>query len=1655
MCGTKGRNMAARVFAVIFTLFLCYSGASAGQDAGPVASTVTGQVRGTITHTTDLPDKPIYTFLGIPYAAPPVGDLRYRPPQPALPWEGVREALEYGPYCPQNLTSFNEQEHDFPIEFGENMTMSEDCLTVNVFTPTVAADAALPVLLWIHGGALMIGMGSPPGWEALAAHQDVVVVSFNYRLGVLGFLSTGDENMPGNYGFLDQVRAMEWVKENIRNFGGDPERVTIFGESAGGISVSYQLLSPLSKGLFQRAISQSGTWKTFPVNPQPLGITKMLAEKVGCETEDTATLTACLKEKSPQELMESFESLGIMFPLPAVEGTFLATDPMELMQKGEINTADYLLGINNHEMGWMALPSFREGDPRAGMSQEEFVKLVRKGASMVYHGNPNVDKIVDTIVAEYQHPTTPDDPMSILYQFTRMNGDSMFLGPTMLVAEKHVDAGTRVFLYEMQYRPSIHPDRPDWVGCDHADDLFMIWGLPFLEEVSQKYTKEDEEFSLTLMAYWANFARTGDPSDSTGGPTDSPSLPTWPQYTPDNPVYMKLDVVPTTDVGLKPEKAKLWNEIIPDLAAAAGTGDGPVVSTATGQVHGTITHTTDLPDKPIYTFLGIPYAAPPVGDLRYRPPQPALPWEGVREAVEYGSYCPQNISALKHFEAPIAFGEDMTMSEDCLTINVYTPTVAPDAYLPVLLWIHGGGLMVFYGGPPGFEGLAAHQDVVVVSFNYRLGVLGFLSTGDENMPGNYGFLDQVRAMEWVKENIRNFGGDPERVTLFGESAGAISVSYQLLSPLSKGLFQRAISQSGTWKTFQVNPQPLAVTKIIAESAGCETEDTASLTACLKEKSPEELLDAFQALGPMAYLVPVVDGTFLTTDPSDLMKNGEINTADYLLGFNNHEGGWMGLSSFLEGDPHDGMSQEEFLKVIKTVMSFVHQGNPNLDKMADTVVAEYKPTDPDDPLSILYQFTLSTGDAWFAAPTVLVADSHADAGARVFFYENQYRPSIHPDIPDWVGCQHGDDLYMVWGFPFLEATRTVQPQNYTKEDEDVSLKMMAYWANFARTGDPSDSTGGPTDSPSLPTWPQYTPDNPVYMKLDLVPTTDVGFKPEKIKLWNEVIPDLAAAGKAECPVVSTETGQVKGTISHAKDLPDKPIYTYLAIPYAAPPVGDLRYRPPQPALPWEGVREAVEPGVYCPQNLTFMKEMDFPYELGQNMTMSEDCLTLAVFTPTVAADAALPVLFWIHGGGLSMGMGSMLGYEAFAAHQDVVVVSINYRLGVLGFLSTGDENMPGNYGFLDQVRAMEWVKENIRNFGGDPERVTIFGESAGGISISYHLLSPLSNGLFQRAISQSGTWKTFPVTPQPLPLAQMIAGEVGCETEDTATLTACLKEKSAEELLEKQYALQLSAGLYFTPVVDGTFITTDPMKLMKEGEAKTVDYLLGVTNHEFDWLMLPYINQGDVHAGMTQEEFVQGAEALLAYEHTDNPNVDKMVDAIVAEYRHPTTPDDPMAIQHQFSHVHGDYTFVGPTVLVADHHAAAGGRVFVYENQYRPSIHPNRPDWVGCDHSDDFFMISGLPFVDLPEIEYSREDREVSLSLMAYWANFARTGDPSDSTGGPTDSPSLPTWPQYTPDNPVYMKLDVVPNTGVGLKPEKAKLWNEVIPKLAAEKKDEL
>ncbi|XP_066290519.1 liver carboxylesterase-like isoform X2 [Branchiostoma lanceolatum] len=546
-----------------------------------------------------------------------------------------------------------------------------------------------------------------------------------------------------------------------------------------------------------------------------------------------------------------------------------------------------------------------------------------------------------------------------------------------------------------------------------------------------------------------------------------------------------------------------------------------------------------------------------------------------------------------------------------------------------------------------------------------------------------------------------------------------------------------------------------------------------------------------------------------------------------------------------------------------------------------------------------------------------------------------------------------------------------------------------------------------------------------------------------------------------PVVSTASGKVRGAVQYTNDLPDKPVYTFLGIPYAAPPVGDLRFRAPQPAAPWEGVRDATELGPYCPQDTAFLHNMVVKQ---QHYNLDEDCLTLNIETPTIAKDAGLPVLLWIHGGGLYAGAGYFLPYTSLAAHQDVVVVTFNYRLGVLGFFSTGDENAPGNFGFLDQVQAMVWVQENIRNFGGDPNQVTIFGESAGGASVCYHVVSPLSKGLFQRAISQSGVSQTCDTFSKPLERAVMLAEELGCDTRDTANMVACLRQKSTDELnsgtlevLKKLIRQGASLPTQpFSPAIDGHFLPAEPAVIFDTGRANAVDYLLGVNNHEFGFL-LPMTLIPGYGRGMTEDKYLRSMKRRVDALYPGF-NLNNMVAEIRKLYRDCYSGDDPMSLQYQFTQACGDHVFVAPTVSVANKHSGSGQKVYLYDNHYVPSrFAAGRPDWVGCDHGDELFVMSGVAFVDVPMtsgrlLRFSADDKKASLDMMAYWANFARTGNPSDCAGGPADSPTVPEWPQYTPDNPAYMKLDLMSSADVGLHPDRMALWNDVIPKLAAPSK---
>ncbi|XP_066291000.1 pyrethroid hydrolase Ces2e-like [Branchiostoma lanceolatum] len=441
-------------------------------------------------------------------------------------------------------------------------------------------------------------------------------------------------------------------------------------------------------------------------------------------------------------------------------------------------------------------------------------------------------------------------------------------------------------------------------------------------------------------------------------------------------------------------------------------------------------------------------------------------------------------------------------------------------------------------------------------------------------------------------------------------------------------------------------------------------------------------------------------------------------------------------------------------------------------------------------------------------------------------------------------------------------------------------------------------------------------------------------------------------------------------------------------------------------------------------------------------MDENCLYLNIYTPSLSGNS-LPVMLWIHGGGFTGGSSNPYRGEALSAHQNVVVVTINYRLGVLGFLLTPVENVKGNFGLLDQVRALEWVRDNIANFGGDPNKVTIFGESAGGISVSLLVLSPLTDGLFLRAISESGVATTVPTVPSNdamFSITSSFGHSMNCTGDVDATMIECIRSKSVESLLAAQHLV--------SPVVDQHFLPEAPMTLLQTGRFSKVDYLLGTNNDEMGftltWQLFP-----DLSNGMTEEELFLGTSDMVDTATLYSPKADKpgLINAILEEYRDPEMPDDPIAARQQYLQSGNDYYFTAPTVLVANVQSAQPVNVYQYQFQHRPSVFWFKPSYVQADHADEVLFVFGAPLV-LGSGLFTEEERNLSLDMMAYWANFARTGDPSNSDGAPTVRSLVP-WPRYTADSPAYLRLRPEPAVGTALKAEKVKFWNEVVPRFLA------
>nr|CAI5868611.1 unnamed protein product [Callosobruchus analis] len=1155
-------------------------------------TTANGKILGRQNQTSD--GTVYYAFKGIRYAQPPLDDLRFEPPVPIEAWNGTYDATEDKSECMQGAT-------------GEG---SEDCLFLSVYTPSINPSSPLPVLVWIHGGYLLIGDAS---------------FDSQSKLGMFGFASTGDEVLPGNIGHKDQLLALKWVQENVEYFGGDKDKVTLGGQSAGAVSTSLLVQSPLAKGLFRSAIMNSGTslclWARARRSNETSYRTGLLTGLISI-TEDSAKLKDHLKKVDAKALQIATEAAFAMIT---------AKDPLAGLGLGTVMepySEDAIFANNSYDM--LSDGNFNQV-PMLYVSESQFVRPIR--------------------------------------EFVRQ-------------ASKHVP----VYFYEFTYEGEVlGANEGSYSGVGHSAELDFLFKKELNASDSDVLTRK------RMKRMWANFVKHSNPTPEEESLLQNIS---WEPATANNNLtYLNIGDDLLLEENILEDTMQFWDDLYEeygtgsyDTSVFTGTivlafSDSLIISLPNGKIKGLYQRTAHK-GTPFYSFRGIPYAEPPVGSLRFKPPVKKSKWNGILDATEEGCQCVQS-------------SKPVVGSEDCLFINVYTPSVRNSSYAVQ---------------PPD---LFLDENLVFVMFNYRLGVFGFLSTEDLVLPGNNGLKDQVLALKWVQENIRYFGGNPGAVTLFGQSAGAASVSYHIQSPLSKAAIMDSGSSLCLWA---LNRRANETAFTIGKTMFLNTSSSQSLVDGLTSADYVALQEAATIASnlvalenPLAGIMfgpvmePYHDGAFFYNKSDELLRSGEFHRVPVLMGVNSNEA--------VAANDIPNTLRLFFVKYDVNVTLIAPADLTNNTKKRKDAAKEIKSyffnsgsLVPIPPESLTKVFNGPIRQ------TALDMRKYVD----VYFYEFSYEGFLGKKMeviepPKEEGVGHAEELEYLFTQPSIKDI----PQN----DTLVQKKMQ------------SNSHEG-----QLAT------------KLNLVYTKSM-----------------------DTFTITLPNGKIKGLYRRTA-YKGTPYYSFRGIPYAEPPVGSLRFKSKNP----NGM------GYWMPQK----KAANVFKALNH----------YAIQPPDLFLD------------------------------ENLVFVMFNYRLGVFGFLSTEDLVLPGNNGLKDQVLALKWVQENIRYFGGNPEAVTLFGQSAGAASVS-------GSSLCLWALNRRAKKTAFAIGKTMfLNITSSQSLIEGLTSADYVTLQEAATIASNLIALENPLA-----GIMFGPVMepyhDGAFFYNKSEELLRAGEFHRVPVLMGVNSNE--------------------------------------------------------------------------------------------------------------------------------------------------------------------------------------------------------------------------------
>ncbi|KAJ7470971.1 Alpha/Beta hydrolase protein [Mycena latifolia] len=848
------------------------------------------------------------------------------------------------------------------------------------------------------------------------------------------------------------------------------------------------------------------------------------------------------------------------------------------------------------------------------------------------------------------------------------------------------------------------------------------------------------------------------------------------------------------------------------LAAASVLGQSaPIVDLGYAQYQGTVSASN------ISHFLGIRYAAAPLGDLRFRAPQPPGNVTGVQQATIQPNQCFQASNGLSPTNPLETRAAQVVSTEDCLFLNVYFPSDAagtPPENLPVLVWIHGGGYLAGQASAYTGEDVInqSNRGIVLVIIQYRLGLFGFLPGAEVKKNGalNAGLLDQDFALRWVNKHIAKFGGDPSKVTIWGESAGAGSVLQQVVANNGKTrpqLFRGAITSSTFFPSqYEYNDRiPELLFSEVVTQTNCTT--ATDVMPCLRSADANTLQTANTQINSGGFFgtflfVPVVDGTFITQRPTLSLLQRKVNGKALLSVTNTFEG-----TDFVNQNTAATANATQYALDL-----FPGFGPAQASKVGSLYAGLGTP---------LFQENAIQGESIFICPTYYILRAFPGVSFKAEF-------AIPPGL-------HANDVAYYW--PTLS---TPQFQNL-----DFINAFAQMFTSFAISLDPNVKINPATITPHWRKWNSghtemlfnETAGLPVVQPVK----TSAALR-ERCRFWDSAalcaaLLVTASFLKVEAtPIVDLGYAQYQGAVNMSTN-----VTTFLGMRYAAAPIGELRFRAPQPPNNVSGVQQATTQPDQCFQAGPGTAPTNPLRARAIDVGTAEDCLFLSVSFPSDAEGKPVglfPTIVFIHGGGYSGGSSSMYrGTDIIhQSNRGVVAVIIQYRLGLFGFLpgEAVKKNGTLNAGLLDQDFALRWVNKHISKFGGDPSKVTIWGESAGAGSVLQHVVA--NNGqttpqLFRGAITSSTFLPSQYHYNNRIP--ELLYSEVVAQTNCTtaADSMACLRAADVNALEDANVNIN-GAAFYgtwmFVPVVDGEFITQRPTVSLAQGKVNG-KVLLSVTN----------------------------------------------------------------------------------------------------------------------------------------------------------------------------------------------------------------------------------